>query len=139
MSRTNGHRNGKNGKNGKKNGQLKKCIWCETLLEGKQQRFCSKSCKNKFGVSKRRHQSKLKAIAYKGGKCEKCGYDQHRAALTFHHVDPKQKSFPISSIGLTRKWTSLKKELDKCILLCSNCHHILHYEEHRRDYIDPKP
>jgi len=41
MSRTNGHRNGKNGKNGKKNGQLKKCIWCETLLEGKQQRFCS--------------------------------------------------------------------------------------------------
>ena len=64
-----------------------------------------------------------------GGKCEKCGYDKCQRALEFHHLDPNVKDFGISSI-LTKSFTSLVEESDKCILLCSNCH----AEEHQRLY-----
>ncbi len=76
-------------------------------------------------VTKRRRKLKLLAIDYKGGKCSKCGYDKCADALDFHHKDPNQKDFGISS-GDTRSWDSIKVELDKCDLLCSNCHRELH-------------
>lgn len=60
-------------------------------------------------------------IAYKGGKCEQCGYDKSSRALEFHHVNPAEKDFTVSKI-LTRSIANLKEEVDKCILLCSNCH-----------------
>ena len=70
--------------------------------------------------------SKQKAIEYKGGKCITCGYNKSPAALVFHHRDPAEKSFTVS--GKIAKWERLQPELDKCDLLCSNCHH----EEHER-------
>lgn len=70
--------------------------------------------------------TKLKAIEYKGGKCERCGYSRSPAALTFHHRDPAQKDFSISSKNW--RWERVRDELDKCELLCSNCHN----EEHER-------
>lgn len=71
---------------------------------------------------------KLRAVAYKGGKCIgiDCGYSKSPAALTFRHRDPTQKDFTIS--GRITKWEKLVPELDKCDLLCSNCHN----EEHER-------
>jgi hypothetical protein len=110
-----------------------KCLWCDKKLVNKQIKFCSKACKNKHGVNKKRYTTKLKAIKYKGGKCLHCGFNKHLSALTFHHADPDDKSFSISSVGLTKKWSDLTIELDKCILLCANCHHILHYEENSRN------
>lgn len=68
--------------------------------------------------------TKLKAIEYKGGKCQICGYNKSIRALTFHHVNPEEKSFGIS--GGTRSFEKLKSELDKCILLCQNCHAEIH-------------
>ena len=47
-------------------------------------------------------------------------------ALEFHHLDPSQKDFGISSKGYTRSWDKVKEELDKCILVCSNCHREIH-------------
>jgi len=67
---------------------------------------------------------KLKAIEYKGGGCVKCGYKKCEAALEFHHLDPKEKEFLISSKHCN--WDIIKKELDKCILVCSNCHRETH-------------
>jgi len=75
---------------------------------------------------KARRRAKLKAIEYKGGKCQLCGYKKCPAALEFHHIDPSKKDIRISAIG-GRKWSIVKKELDKCILLCSNCHREIHY------------
>ena len=69
---------------------------------------------------------KVKAVEYKGGKCQECGYCKSLAALTFHHRNPEEKDFSIS--GRVVKWEKLKPELDKCDLLCSNCH----LEEHER-------
>lgn len=68
--------------------------------------------------------TKLKAVEYKGGKCIVCGYNKSIRALQFHHLDPSQKDFGIS--GSTKSFEKLKPELDKCVLLCSNCHAEVH-------------
>ncbi len=73
-------------------------------------------------VKKRRKKIKLLAIEYKGGKCQICGYNKHPAALELHHIDPAIKTFGIGAKGYTRAWNTVKTELDKCILLCANCH-----------------
>ena len=75
-----------------------------------------------------RAEKKVRAMAveYKGGKCEKYGYDHCIDALEFHHVDPAQKDFNISSKGYTRSWERVKAGLDKCTILCVNCHRELH-------------
>lgn len=77
-------------------------------------------------VSKRRKKIKKMAIDYKGGKCTKCGYDKCFDALDFHHLDEKEKDFNLGHKGYTRSWEKVKKELDKCILLCANCHREVH-------------
>ncbi|MGI8669633.1 MAG: hypothetical protein ACR2J3_07260 [Aridibacter sp.] len=77
-------------------------------------------------VSKqRRRKIKRKAVEYKGGKCQKCGYNKCVGAMDFHHINPDEKDFTIS--GNSGKWEKIKKELDKCDLLCKNCHAELHY------------
>ena len=78
-------------------------------------------------TSKRRQQIKVRAVEYLGGKCSKCGYNSCMAALEFHHIDPEKKDFGIC--GYSRSWEHLKEELDKCIILCSNCHKELEYNE----------
>ena len=70
---------------------------------------------------------KLEIIKEKGGCCNKCGYAKNLAALELHHVDPLEKEFQLDSRNLSNQ--SLKKikiEMDKCELLCSNCHRELH-------------
>ena len=62
---------------------------------------------------------KERAIAYKGGRCFNCGYDRCPAALVFHFDDPDEKTFNISD---TTSWPRIRAELDKCSLLCLNCH-----------------
>lgn len=79
-------------------------------------------------VQRRRVKLKVLSIEYKGGKCERCGYDKCSAALEFHHTDPTQKDFGIAASGHTKSFEKIKVELDKCIMLCANCHR----EEHVR-------
>ena len=73
-----------------------------------------------------RQKNKERAVDYKGGKCDRCGYNKCIIALEFHHTDPKEKDFHISS-NMNKSWDKVKKELDKCILVCSNCHREIHY------------
>ena len=71
---------------------------------------------------------KYEAIMAKGGKCEICGYDKNLAALDFHHVNPEEKEFQIDARKFANSnLNTLKEELDKCILVCANCHRELHY------------
>lgn len=84
--------------------------------------------KDVIKVQKRRLKVKQMAIEYKGGKCEKCGYNKCVAALEFHHLNPEEKDFGIGSKGYTRGWEKVKEELDKCILVCANCHREIHEE-----------
>lgn len=80
----------------------------------------------KTAVVKRRKKLKEMAIEYGGGKCQVCGYDRCKRALSFHHKEPSQKDFGLSSRGLTRSWEKTKTEIDKCILVCANCHMEIH-------------
>lgn len=77
--------------------------------------------------SEYRRKLKERCVAYKGGKCERCGYDKSVAAMDFHHLEPSEKDFGVSS-GTYRRWSTIVKELNKCALLCANCHR----EEHER-------
>ena len=77
-------------------------------------------------VSKRRKAIREKAVAYLGGKCSQCGYDRCLEALEFHHLDPHQKDFSISERGHSRSWERVRLELDKCVILCANCHREAH-------------
>lgn len=72
-------------------------------------------------VAKRRRKIKTLAIEYKGGKCQICGYNKYQGALELHHFKGDKK-FGISDKGYTRSWERVKEELNKCILVCANCH-----------------
>ena len=80
----------------------------------------------KKAVTARRKKLKKMAIEYKGGKCIFCGYNKCNDALDFHHLNSKEKEFGLSVRGLTRSWKKIKEELNKCILVCANCHRELH-------------
>lgn len=59
--------------------------------------------------------------------CLKCG-EKRNWLLDFHHIDPSKKDFQISQ-GETKGWDKILKEIEKCIVLCSNCHRDFHYLE----------
>ncbi len=73
-----------------------------------------------------RKKRKIELILYKGGKCENCGYNKISGALQFHHINPKEKSFTIG--GRNYSLENMKKEADKCLLICANCHAEVHSE-----------
>lgn len=77
-------------------------------------------------VQRRRLKIKQMAVEYKGGKCEVCGYNKCNRALQFHHRDPTEKDFGIASKGVCRAWEKVKEELDKCAMVCANCHAEIH-------------
>jgi 5-methylcytosine-specific restriction endonuclease McrA len=75
-------------------------------------------------------------VSYRGGQCVTCGYDRCVQALVFHHVNPALKRFSISGGGDSRydisqgsaghTKTEILEELDRCVVLCGNCHGELH-------------
>lgn len=91
---------------------------------------------NSCVVNRRRYKIKMEAVIYKGGKCEKCGYNKSLNAFHFHHLNPLEKKFSISGQH-SRSFNSIKLELDKCILLCANCHAEIHTVSIPLDYLDP--
>jgi hypothetical protein len=84
-----------------------------------------------------RRRVKLALIEYKGGKCEICGYNKNCPnCYDFHHKNPEEKEFSIS--GKTWSYDRLKAEVDKCVLLCKNCHAEIHdklFKESRENTI----
>ena len=80
-------------------------------------------CGNKF--ENYEYRAKAAAIKLLGGKCQKCGWHGNQAALQFHHKNTKEKDFIIGSVA-NKSWDSIKNEMQKCILLCANCHMIEH-------------
>lgn len=88
--------------------------------------YC-RTCLNKNHVVKQRELKRL-ALEYKGGKCEKCGYCKSVSALEFHHRNPAEKEFNLARRSCKYFDSEIKAELDKCDLLCSNCHREAHDE-----------
>lgn len=88
--------------------------------------YCKK-CKNKYDTE-RWIQRKLDAVQLKGGCCQSCGYDKYYGALHFHHLNPNEKDADWTKLR-RRSWHKVVEELDKCVLLCANCH----AETHRQN------
>lgn len=85
-------------------------------------------CKKCTSVQTLNRMQKLKKqmVDYKGGCCSICGYNKYVGALEFHHLNPKEKDFNLAHM---KKYTfndKVKNELDKCVLVCSNCHREIH-------------
>lgn len=82
---------------------------------------------NSESVMRCQRRKKLQAVEAFGGKCQICGYDKCIAALDFHHLENKEEK--PSYVILRWSWERAKKELEKCILVCSNCHREIHFIE----------
>jgi 5-methylcytosine-specific restriction endonuclease McrA len=77
-------------------------------------------------VMERRYKNKKEIVQYMGNKCTDCLGVFPLCVYDFHHIDPNTKEKPPAAV-LTSSIKTIKKELDKCILLCSNCHRIRHH------------
>jgi hypothetical protein len=91
-------------------------------------RWRCKKCMIEYDYNKR-HRIKKLLVDYKGGKCEICGYDKCLNALDFHHLNKEDKQFTLNNANYNKSLDVLKKEADKCILVCSNCHREIHYKD----------
>lgn len=112
----------------KSNKYCPKCDTNKSIQEFYSSSKASSYCKSCIVITNKERQRKTKedAVNYKGGKCSKCGYNKCLGALEFHHIDPstKDKDYFSQRGGLT---DTLKLELDKCVLLCANCHREEHH------------
>lgn len=78
---------------------------------------------------------KQKLLEIKGGQCIKCGYCKCSRALEFHHRDPKTKNFSLTMREIAGfAWDTVLAELNKCDLVCSNCHREIEDEQNRSKY-----
>lgn len=85
---------------------------------------------SKLKQRKTRAKNKIKAVEYLGGRCLNCGLQtSHLAVYDFHHKDMSEKDSDPGSL-LHYSWDRIKKEIDKCVLLCANCHRIEHEKEY---------
>jgi hypothetical protein len=79
-------------------------------------------------TARRRKKMKRALVDARGGACTRCGYNKCINALEFHHKDSAQKDFNLSQAGRTPSLATLKKEAEKCELVCANCHREIHDE-----------
>lgn len=119
--------------------------------KGRLKKWCSNSCRQRWRYKNdsiivnrntyteqkaRGYLNKWKALQYKGGKCQQCGEDRP-ATLCFHHREPSQKKLKLDGRTFAnRKWETIKEEVDKCDILCHNCHNILHYGNSWQQFLD---
>ncbi len=65
---------------------------------------------------------------YKVNKgCSRCGFNEHPVALEFNHIDPSKKSKSVSQLVKKGVMKNINNEIEKCQVLCSNCHRIHTY------------
>ena len=67
-------------------------------------------------------------------ECEECGWNGHQCALVFHHLNPKEKDFILSKVRTILHTVqdlqqNIIDEVNKCQLLCANCHQLKHIVE----------
>lgn len=114
----------------------KRCASCKELKQksdfyknnSRHRGYC-KRCSSEYHQNRLRR-VKIKMIQYKGGCCEKCYLkleNSHYSVFDFHHLDPATKDPNFSGIK-SQKWEKIKNEIDRCKLLCSNCHRLTHAE-----------
>lgn len=113
---------------------MSKCTTCKVELnetnayrKGTRLNSRCKQCFNSYCMQ-RWITRKLQAIEYKGNACHDCKQSFPYPVYDFHHLDPTLKDMDWNKMRLVTDEV-LKQELDKCVLLCSNCHRLRHHNE----------
>lgn len=98
------------------------CTECNSIVRGK----------GGWGLCQKHYRArratiiKEKLVELKGGCCAHCGGVFHPAAFDFHHTGPKEGA--VSEMIANASIADLASEVEDCLLLCANCHRILHAE-----------
>ena len=94
-------------------------------------------------VMRAQKRKKIHAVNSFGGKCQICDYNKCVEALEFHHIDETGKEASPSYIIMRWAWERVKRELEKCVLVCANCHREIHAKKKEgvdvelKNYIKP--
>lgn len=119
------------------NNEVKKCTKCGRELpltsfysrgNGKYRSECKDCHKNYVKKKYSERKEKVNEIK-KQCKCQKCG-ETRPYVLDFHHIDPKTKKFSIARMTSNNNhMEEIENEIEKCVILCANCHREFHYLE----------
>lgn len=85
-------------------------------------------------ITKFYQQRKQRIVYAMGGQCALCGYNKNIQALEMHHINPDEKEFTFSKTQEYHNWEELSKEMQKCVLLCANCHREVHYPQDGEEF-----
>lgn len=101
----------------------RRCVICGRAVGDRRRRRCN-SCNTKV----RRYRTKLAIVSHLGGRCVKCGWAGPVSGFDLHHRDPSKKDFRFGQ-ALNRSWSLVRREVEKCDLLCALCHRLEHAPE----------
>jgi hypothetical protein len=97
------------------------CASCHRLRHAKADEI---AVVNRLGVARR--EQKRRAVEHMSSECFECERTGPPALFEFHHLDAGAKEFGISKSGIVRTWDEIVAELEKCVMLCANCHREVH-------------
>jgi hypothetical protein len=118
-------------------GQLRSYRWSKILEELDKCDLVCRNCHEEIHYLENNHKvsptknSKKIFLDIKGCQCEMCGYNKCPSGLVFHHLDPSQKEFRMAEIRYLKDIDTIINELNKCQLLCQNCHQEIHIDKNR--------
>ena len=81
---------------------------------------------NAIDVSNYRRRRKSNLMRVLGNRCCLCGFDIIQDALEFHHIKPEEKEYGIAENGTCHDLEKDLAEIKKCVLVCANCHRLIH-------------
>lgn len=113
-----------NGHNGRK--------YSDPIQFKKEWRSRNKKARHVYAY-KRSMERKVKLIKIKEEKCNICSLEyngKNAGIFQFHHLNPKEKLFRLSLSSMWKNWNKILLELNKCQLLCANCHFQIHSQEY---------
>ena len=120
---------------------LRHCETCGSIIDPYTHRkayasrkYCSNRCYTRSRNTLRSQKNRSSNLKYTfvemaGGCCQRCGYSEFQSGLDFHHIDKSQKEITPSTIITSGDYERIFLELDKCALLCKNCHMAFHADE----------